>query len=201
MNTDAPIKVLIAEDDYMVSEAIKRVIRELEYDLAGKASDGKEAVLMTCKLKPSVVLMDVEMPEMDGLEACNLIQEKCPTPVVILTAYESPEVVKRASEVGAAAYLLKPPNAREIQRAITIAMARHEDLMKLRKLNAELQAALAEIKTLRGIFPICSHCKKIRDDEGYWNRIDLYIREHSDAEFSHGICPECMEKYYSEYAD
>lgn len=64
------------------------------------------------------------------------------------------------------------------------------------KLIVELQKALSEVKTLRGILPICSHCKKIRDDKGYWNQIESYIHEHSDAEFSHGICQECAEKYY-----
>jgi PAS domain S-box-containing protein len=66
------------------------------------------------------------------------------------------------------------------------------------KLVAELQKTLSEVKTLRGFLPICSHCKKIRDDKGYWNQIESYIHKHSDAEFSHGICPECAEKYYPE---
>jgi len=64
------------------------------------------------------------------------------------------------------------------------------------KLILDLQKALSEVKTLRGLIPICSHCKKIRDDKGYWNQIESYIHKHSDAEFSHGICPECAQKYY-----
>ncbi len=64
------------------------------------------------------------------------------------------------------------------------------------KLIADLQKALSEVKTLRGFLPICSHCKKIRDDKGYWDQIESYIHKHSDAEFSHGICPECAEKHY-----
>jgi hypothetical protein len=70
------------------------------------------------------------------------------------------------------------------------------DRREREKLIAELQKALSEVKTLRGFLPICSHCKKIRDDEGYWNQIESYIHKHSDAEFSHGICPECAQKYY-----
>ncbi|MCK5077058.1 MAG: hypothetical protein KAR38_11815, partial [Calditrichia bacterium] len=69
------------------------------------------------------------------------------------------------------------------------------------KLNTELQTALAEVKTLRGIIPICSSCKKIRDDKGYWNQIESYIREHSDAQFSHSICPDCAKRLYPEYYD
>ena len=68
--------------------------------------------------------------------------------------------------------------------------------MERKNLIVELKDALAQVKTLRGLLPICSHCKKIRDDTGYWNQIESYIHKHSDAEFSHGICPECAKKYY-----
>jgi hypothetical protein len=67
------------------------------------------------------------------------------------------------------------------------------------KLIKELQNALTEIKTLSGLLPICSYCKKIRDDKGYWNQIESYIHKHSDTEFSHGICPECAKKYYPDF--
>jgi PAS domain S-box-containing protein len=67
------------------------------------------------------------------------------------------------------------------------------------KLIVDLQKSLSEVKTLRGFLPICSHCKKIRDDEGYWNQIELYIQKHSETEFSHGICPECAKKYYPDF--
>jgi len=66
------------------------------------------------------------------------------------------------------------------------------------KLIVELQAALAKVNKLSGLLPICASCKKIRDDKGYWNQIESYIREHSEAEFSHGICPECVKKLYPE---
>lgn len=69
------------------------------------------------------------------------------------------------------------------------------------RLIRELQDALANIKTLRGMLPICAHCKKVRDDKGYWNQIEAYIRDHSEAEFSHGICPECMKKHYPDFVD
>jgi len=73
----------------------------------------------------------------------------------------------------------------------------HDELeTRVKERTEELEKALSEIKTLSGILPICSHCKKIRDDTGYWNQIEAYVRDHSDAEFSHGICQECAEKYY-----
>ncbi len=67
--------------------------------------------------------------------------------------------------------------------------------------HSKLKDALEEIKTLRGIIPICSGCKKIRDDKGFWQQVEVYIREHSDAEFSHSLCPDCMKKYYPEFYD
>jgi hypothetical protein len=67
------------------------------------------------------------------------------------------------------------------------------------RLIADLQKALGDVKQLSGLLPICSHCKKIRDDSGYWNQIESYIREHSGVEFSHGICQDCLKKYYPDY--
>lgn len=206
MREQKPVRVLIAEDDFMVSKSITQVLNGVGYEQVGLASNGEEAVEMTRSLQPDVILMDIKMPKLDGLQAARQIQENSPTPIVILTAYDSQELVKEASKSGVGAFLIKPPDAFEIERAVTIAMARHNDLMELRRLNKELQIrkeelekALAEIKTLRGILPICAHCKKIRDDKGYWNQIESYIRDHSEAEFSHGICPKCMKKLYPDF--
>jgi len=69
------------------------------------------------------------------------------------------------------------------------------------KLIRDLQKALSEVKTLKGIFPICASCKKIRDDKGYWNQVEVYIRDRSEAEFSHGICPDCMKKLYGDFLE
>jgi AmiR/NasT family two-component response regulator len=198
MSNRQDVRVLIAEDDYLNSEMLKGLLEEIWYTIVGEAADGLETVEMTQSLQPDVVLMDIKMPDMDGLEATRLIQERCPTPVVVVTAYETPELVEEASAAGVGAYLVKPPSAREMERAITIAIARFDDLMELRRLNAELQDALAKVRTLSGLLPICSSCKKIRDDEGYWNQLEAYIQEHSKAVFSHGLCPECAKKLYPE---
>jgi DNA repair exonuclease SbcCD ATPase subunit len=69
------------------------------------------------------------------------------------------------------------------------------------KLIVDLQKALSKVKTLSGFLPICASCKKIRDDKGYWNEVERYIGGHSEAEFSHSICPDCIRKLYPEYAD
>ncbi|MCB0222379.1 MAG: response regulator [Anaerolineae bacterium] len=189
-----------------MSKMIRGKLEETGYIIVGEAADGREAVDLTRTEQPDVVLMDIEMPYLNGIEAAAEIQQHCPTPVVILTAYDTPELIIKASEAGIGAYLRKPPHAKELQIAITVAMARFGDLMELDRLNEalrlrnkELQAALDQIKTLKGLLPICAQCKKIRDDEGYWHEVEVYIREHSDADFSHGICPSCLRILYPDF--
>lgn len=198
---DKAIKILVAEDDYLVSEEIIRSLREQGYINIIEAGDGEEAFEKACSLHPDIILMDIGMPKLDGIGATRKILEYCPTAVIILTAFESQDAVKRAAEAGVVAYLTKPPRPGELERAIAIALARHADMMELRRLNKELEQALNKVKTLSGMLPICASCKKIRDDKGYWQQIELYVREHSEAEFSHGICPECAKKLYPEYYD
>ena len=204
MRNQQNVRVLIVEDDYLAGEMIKEMLREIGYTVVGRAMDGLQAIEMTTQLvdtptQPDVILMDIEMPNMDGIEAARLIQERCPTPVVVLTAYETPELINQAGRAGAGAYLVKPPNHREMERTIAIALARFEDMRELRRLNAELQEALAKVKTLSGLLPICANCKRIRDDEGYWHDVAVYIRDHSEAEFSHGLCPDCAKKFFPEF--
>jgi signal transduction histidine kinase len=149
MNNRKTIRVLIAEDDHLVSKVIKTLLKELAYTVVGEAADGVEAVEMACTLRPDVILMDIEMAEMDGLEATRLIRERRPTPVVVLTAYETEELVREASAAGAGAYLVKPPNACEIERAIVIAMARFDDMMALQQSNRRLEETLIELEATR----------------------------------------------------
>jgi len=138
------VRVLIVEDEPLVGEMIRGLLEEMKYVVVGIAADGLQAIEMTQCLRPDVVLMDIGLPDMDGVEATRQIYESCPTPVVVLTAYDTPELVRLASVAGVGAYLVKPPKAREIERAITITMARFGDMMELRRLNAELQAEVAE---------------------------------------------------------
>lgn len=85
-------------------------------------------------------------------------------------------------------------------RTIVIDITKTKNMENALKAERDmLQRNLAEIKTLRGIIPICSYCKQIRDDQGFWNQVEMYVREHTEAEFSHGICPECAKKYYPEF--
>ncbi|HEY84284.1 MAG TPA: response regulator, partial [Chloroflexi bacterium] len=159
MTQSHTIRVLIVEDDFLVGETVRGVLEDFGYQIIGRAMNGIQATEMTQALRPDVILMDLQMPDMDGIEATRRIQKSSPTPVVALTAYDTPELVEEASKAGVGAYLLKPPNGKELERAITIALARFDDMVELRRLNAELQDALEQVQTLSGLLPICSSCK------------------------------------------
>jgi len=197
---DYQTKTLIAEDNFLVGEMIQGVAEDAGCLVVGRAIDGYQAVEMTTELRPDVILMDIKMPNLDGIEAAKIIQNRCPTPVVILTAYDTPEMLEEASAAGVGAFLAKPPKVRELSQAIVIARGRFSDLLSLRRANdllqrrtKELEEAFAKIKTLRGLIPICASCKKIRSDTGYWQQLEEYITEHSEADFTHGLCPECLK--------
>ncbi|MEI6667686.1 MAG: response regulator [Acidobacteriota bacterium] len=194
------VTVVVAEDDFLVSREIVRTVEAAGFVVVGTARDGEEAVDLVARLSPSAVLLDIEMPRLNGLDAARRIRDEHPVPVVMLTAYESPDFLRAASEAGVAAYLTKPPEVATLLRAVEIAVARHADLVELRRLNAALQRALDEVKTLRGILPICSGCKKIRDDAGAWQPVDVYVIKHTDAQFTHGLCPDCIRIFYPDVA-
>ncbi|MBN1874005.1 MAG: hybrid sensor histidine kinase/response regulator [Anaerolineae bacterium] len=148
MILNKPIRVLVVDDEAIINELVQTQLIELGYEVAGGAYDAREAVDMTCNLRPDVVLMDLQMPNPEtgqddrlaGMKAAQEIQERCPTPVILLTAYESPELVEQASLVGVGAYLIKPVGDSDLDRAIPIARSRFGDLMELRRLNADLDA-------------------------------------------------------------
>jgi AmiR/NasT family two-component response regulator len=194
------IRVLIVDDDALVLETVQRVLEQLRYSVAGRAMNGAQALEMVQALAPDIVLMDIHMPKLDGVAAAREIQEKCPTPVVILTAYDAPDLVDQAQAAGVMAYLIKPPNASSLGSIIPVALARFREMQTLKRLNAELQDALDQVRQLQGMLPICANCKKVRDDDGYWHQIESYISAHSEADFSHGICPDCFRELYPEYA-
>jgi two-component system, sensor histidine kinase and response regulator len=139
MNKNNLIQVIVAEDDYLVSEMVQGLLREMGYQVLGVASDGREVVEMARRIKPDVIIMDIQMADMDGITAAQEIQRHTPIPVVVLTAYETSDLVKQASQAGVGAYLIKPPNGRELERAITIAIARHKDMIELQRLNDALR--------------------------------------------------------------
>jgi AmiR/NasT family two-component response regulator len=199
MTTQKSLRVLIVDDQESIRELLRRQLEKIGHTIVGRATNGLEAVELTESLLPDIVLMDIEMPKLDGLEATKIILEKYPRPIVLLTSHDDPEMVRRASQAGAAAYLLKPPSAEEIERTMIIASARFADVMELRRLNSKLKEALENVKVLSGLLPICANCKSIRNDGGYWKAVEEYISEKTDVHFSHSLCPACIDKLYPDY--
>lgn len=140
MATTNSVRVLIAEDDPVTTQMIRAQLVGRGHTVVGSVTSGGAAVVAAQSLRPDVIIMDVEMPGLDGIHATRQIYEECPTPVVILTSHEDDESIGLAGAAGAGAYLLKPPRADEIERALIIAMARFKDMMELRERNQELDA-------------------------------------------------------------
>lgn len=198
MSERTSVRVLIVDDNVLALETIQEILERQGYEVIGRAMNGSQAVDLVQELMPDLVLMDIEMPRLSGLEAAQQIQDRCPTPVVMLTAHDAPDLVAQAGEVGVMSYILKPPRPDVVALVLPLALVRFQELQELRRVNAELASALEQVKTLSGLLPICANCKRIRDDEGYWHHVENYIQSHSQASFSHGICPSCMQELYGD---
>jgi len=195
------MRILIAEDNPVSRNLLSVALRKWGYD-AVVVSDGKAAWEELQKpTAPKLVILDWNMPEMDGLQVCLRLKESgTPDPpyIILLTARTQKQDIVRALDAGANDYMTKPFNNMELRARVRVGQRMVEMKEKLAMQVHELRTALEHIKTLQGIIPICSFCKKIRDDQGYWSQVEAYLSRHSDARFSHGFCPDCMARHYPE---
>lgn len=136
------IQVLIAEDDYLVLMSLRLSLENLGYEVVAEATDGLQAVEQALQKKPDLILMDINMPYLDGIEALKKINEKYVAPSIIITGYSESKLVKRALEAGVFGYLVKPVNARELAPAIDVALKRFEEFTKLSEDLKDTKAAL-----------------------------------------------------------
>jgi CheY-like chemotaxis protein len=194
--TDSPhIKVLIIEDNDDHSELICRILSKAENiyfdtECAGLMSAGIDLIE---KKKFDVILSDLGLPDSKGIETFEALHSRYPDiPVIVLTGLDDENTALSAVQGGAQDYLVKGQiDTRQLTRSIRYAIERQ-------KLITELEKSRKEIKTLQGLLPICAWCRNIRDDKGYWKSLETYIRENTDAAFTHGICPKCMKKVEGE---
>jgi len=138
------------------------------------------------------------MPGLDGVEACRRIkavERFRDTPIIMVTAMSEAGFLEAAFAAGAVDYLTKPVNRVELLARVRSALRLKREMDRRKAREQELEQALRESKALRGLLPICGQCKKIRDDQGRWQAVESYIKAHSEADFSHGICPECLNKH------
>ncbi len=205
MSEGAAIDILLAEDEPAHIEALRRHIKDTDRNVilrvAGSLREYREAVAAR---QPDIALLDLNLPDGRAEEALTAPPEAGSFPIVVMTSYGNEWIAVEAMRAGALDYVVKSPEAfagmsRTLQRALrewNLLQERKQAEAQRKKLIADLREALAKVRMLSGFLPICANCKKIRDDKGYWNQIESYIRDHSEAEFSHGICPECAKKLY-----
>src|SRR5262245_15674398 len=196
MKDEPPVRALIADDDPVGAAILSRALRGWEID-AVLTHDGVAAWdVLSGETPPSLAIVDWMMPGLDGLELCRRIrqsQASAHTYVILLTSRDRPEDIVAGLDAGADYYLVKPFRSAELRARINAGVRVLSLQARLSERVAELQEALANVKQLSGLLPICSYCKRVRDDENYWQQVESYITDRTDAEFSHAICPSCYE--------
>lgn len=188
-------KILVVEDEEIVVLDIRSALESSGYVVAATANSGDDAVNKSMEFTPDLVLMDIVLKgKVDGIEAAEKIRSLLNIPVIFLTAHTDEGTLQRAKVSQPFGYIVKPFRERDLRIAIEFALYKSAMEKELNSLIHQLSDALTHVKTLSGFLPICAACKKIRDDKGYWKQIELYLKEHSDAEFTHSICPDCAKK-------
>jgi DNA-binding NtrC family response regulator len=194
------LSILLVDDDddeFMIMRELLAEVEGLacELEWASSYDDGLAAL---GRGSYDICLLDYRLDAHTGLEMLQAaIAQGCRAPIIMLTGQQDRDLDIAAMHAGASDYLVKGAiDAQLLERSIRYALERRRAQEERERLIAQLQEALANIKALRGMLPICASCKKIRDDSGYWNQIETYIRAHADVEFSHGLCPDCTGRLY-----
>lgn len=202
------LNVLVVDDQPVNLKLVCTILASLPINII-TAENGKEALELAKENKFALILLDVQMPEMDGFETANALRKNEKTvftPIIFVTAISTDaENIRKGYESGAVDYLLKPVTPYILKSKVKIFLDLEEqtkvikDQKKLLKeKNKELRIVLDEIRALKGLIPICSWCKNIRNDDGYWEKVEEYVERVSAAEFTHGVCPECSKKLKEE---
>ena len=196
------LKVLLVEDGRADAAAIRIKLGEvtnLDLQMA-HAKSFADAAAMLAEEQFDVLLLDLTLPDIQGIDtvkrACALAPR---TAIVVLTGVEDEALALEALHSGAQDFLAKGDTTGPMAaRALRYALERKRSMEERDRLIRELEVALSTVKKLSGLLPICAECKKIRDEKGKWHAIESYIDSHSEATFTHGICPECMRVLYPE---
>lgn len=177
--TDTRQLILVVDDKPRNLQFLGKLLSDNGYEVA-MAQSGSQALRFVQKNEPHLILLDIMMPEMDGYEVCRRLKSAFSTrhiPIIFLTAKTDIEDVVKGFNLGGVDYVTKPFNSHEL----------------LARIKTHI-----EVQILRGLLPMCSKCKKIRDDDGYWKQVDAYIEAHSQLTFTHGVCPDCLEDLYGD---
>ncbi|HNY30954.1 MAG TPA: response regulator [Fibrobacteria bacterium] len=186
MTNSGTSEILIVEDNPANVQVLAGVLDREGYGIS-VCQSGERALEYLASHEVDLILLDVNMPGMDGFETCRKLRERPASrwvPVIFLTARTDPEDVVRGFQAGGMDYVGKP--------------FQPEELLARVRTHLELRRAREEIVELRSLVPVCAWCRKVRSDKGAWQTVEEYIKDHSAASISHGICPDCKSKILKE---
>jgi DNA-binding response OmpR family regulator len=190
------MRILIAEDDLVSRRMLEATLIRWGYEVL-VTSDGEAAWrALRDQDAPRMAILDWMMPGLDGIDVCRKVRSlpaSAPPYVILLTAKGSKTDIVSGLQAGADDYIVKPFDREELQARVQAGVRILSLQASLAARVRELEEALARVKTLQGLLPICSYCKRVRNDGDYWQQVESYISDHSDARFSHGICPDCYQ--------
>jgi phosphoserine phosphatase RsbU/P len=188
------VKILIAEDEPISRLMLETNLNRWGYEVV-VTTNGAEALAEFQKAgAPALAILDIMMPLVNGLDVCRQVRRlpNSPPPyLILLTGKQEKEDVVTGIESGANDYLVKPFHPEELRVRLGVGIQMIELQQSLAERVRELEDALAQVKQLQGILPICSYCRKIRDDENYWQKVENYFSRHTEMRFTHCICPDC----------
>jgi sigma-B regulation protein RsbU (phosphoserine phosphatase) len=191
------MRILIGEDDAVSRRMLEVTLTGWGYEVQ-VACDGRTACqALEVGDPPPLALLDWMLPEMDGLEICHRVrstQAGRAIYIILLTTRSRKEDVIAGLDSGADDYITKPFDREELRARLRAGCRIVELQLRLAERMAELEKSLAHIKQLHGLLPMCAWCKKVRDDQNYWQAVEHYVASHSEVQFTHGICPECLAK-------
>lgn len=189
------MRVLVAEDDPVSARGLHGLMRSWGYEVV-PAADGRAALAMLAAIDaPKLALLDWMMPGLSGPEVCRAVRgwpRGDAAYLILLTSRNSRVDIIAGLDAGANDYLVKPFDPGELRARLHAGKRIIELQRGLAEKVTELETALSKVRRLTGLLPICSYCKAIRDDSDYWHRVEEYVSEHADVQFSHGICPACL---------
>jgi len=198
------MRLLIADDDPNTVNLLRKYLMLWNYEVVA-ASNGSEAIeIINGNDPPQLIVLDWLMPDINGIEVIKKVRLRDsanPPYIILFTVRDEKGAIIEGLEAGANDYITKPFDKDEFRARIRVGERVVQLQNSLSDRIRQLQEAVSQIKSLRGIIPICSYCHKIRNDQKSWQQLEKYISEHSGAEFSHGICPECLKKHYPEESE
>jgi DNA-binding response OmpR family regulator len=191
------MRILVADDDAVHRRLLESHLTKWRHEVVTTDNGAEALEILQAQHAPQLALLDWVMPGMDGPEICGKLHagpSRPPAYIILVTARDRSEDIVAGLDSGAEDYIAKPFNPEELRARLQVGVRVVELRNLLMARVKELEQALAQVKMLQGLLPICCYCKKIRDDRNYWQEVESYVSSHSRVEFSHGVCPECYEK-------